>query len=126
VTRRPTVQHRASTAAAAAVQRALPENDLTPGQATAAAAAAVAAAPATQVRRPWRSTVRTLFQLAVGLAPMLPLIVGASGLDETAPAVAGALAISGAVTRVMALPQVEQFLQRFLPWLAAAPAAPRP
>lgn len=83
--------------------------------------AAVAAAPATQVRRPWRSTIRTVFQLAVGLAPMLPLIVSAGGLDETAPAVAAALAISGGVTRVMALPQVESFLQTFVPWLAASP-----
>ena len=32
----------------------------------------------------------------------------------------GVLAIAGAITRVLALPGVEQFLQRFLPWLAAS------
>lgn len=90
-------------------------------QAAEVARAAINAAPATQVRRPWRSTVRTLVQLALGLAPMLPLLVDAAGVDDTLPAVAGALAISGGITRVMALPQVEVFLQRFVPWLAASP-----
>lgn len=85
------------------------------------ARAAINAAPATQVRRPWRSTLRTLVQVVLGLAPMLPLLVDASGVDDTLPAVAGALAISGAITRVMALPAVEVFLQRFVPWLAASP-----
>lgn len=99
---------------------------VTTADAAKVADAAVAAAPATQVRRPWRSTVRTLFQLIVGLAPMLPVIVQASGVEETAPAVAGALAISGGITRVMALPAVEAFLQRFVPWLAASPRPPAP
>lgn len=93
----------------------------TASQAAAVAAVAVAAAPATQVRRPWRSTVRTVFQLVVGLAPMMPVIVAASGVDETLPAVGLALGISAGVTRIMNLPAVEDFLQRFVPWLAATP-----
>lgn len=113
-----------------AVARKLDELDMgrgnatspTVAQAAAVAAVAVAAAPATQVRRPWRSTFRTLFQFTVGIAPVLPLIVDASGVDETLPAVGVALAISGGITRVMGLQPVEQFLQRFVPWLAAAPA----
>lgn len=111
------------TAAAVAVQDVLDDSHGQPRAVTAAkvADAVVAAAPATQVRRPWRSTVRTLVQLVLGLAPMLPLLVDASGVDDTLPAVAGALAISGGITRVMALPQVEVFLQRFVPWLAASP-----
>jgi hypothetical protein len=76
---------------------------------------------ATQVRHPWKATVRTGFQALVGLAAMLPLLVDASGVDETAAPVAGALVISGAVTRVMALPAVEVYLRRFVPWLAAEP-----
>lgn len=84
---------------------------------------AVAAAPATQVRRPWRATVRTAFQLVVGLAAMLPLLVEAAGLEETAPVLAGVLAVSAAVTRIMALPAVEAFLEAFVPFLAAAPRA---
>lgn len=74
----------------------------------------------TQVRRPWRATMRTTFQLIIGIAVLLPFVVQASGLDpEVYPWLAGLLAVAAAVTRVMALPQVEDFLQRFLPWLAA-------
>lgn len=75
----------------------------------------------TQVKRPWRATARTLFAALVALAAMLPLLVEASGLDETLAPVAGALAIAGAITRIMALPGVEAFLQQFLPFLAATP-----
>ena len=75
----------------------------------------------TQVARPWRATVRTAFAVIVALAAMLPLLVDAAGVDETLPPVAGALAIAGAVTRVLALPAVEAFLARFVPWLAAGP-----
>lgn len=95
----------------------------TASQAAAVAAVAVAAAPATQVRRPWRSTVRTVVQFVLGLAPLLPVIVNASGVDTALPAVGAALALSAGITRVMALPGVETFLQRFVPWLAAAPKA---
>lgn len=77
----------------------------------------------TQVRQPWRATLRTVFAVLVAVAAMLPLLVETSGLDETLPPVAGALAIAGAVTRVLALPQVEDFLERFAPWLAAKPKA---
>lgn len=75
----------------------------------------------TQVRRPWRATARTVFAALVALAAMFPLLVDASGLDETAGPIAGALAIAGAITRIMAIPQVEEFLTRFLPFLAADP-----
>lgn len=75
----------------------------------------------TQVRRPWHAVVRTAFQGVVGFAPLVPAIVDASGLDETAPLVAGGIAISGAITRIMALPKVEEWLRRFVPFLAADP-----
>lgn len=88
------------------------------------AAVAVAAAPATQVRRPWRATVRTAVQGLAGLLAVLPLLVEASGLDETTPLLGGALVVSAGVTRVMALPAVEDWLERFVPWLAATPASP--
>ena len=77
----------------------------------------------TQVARPWRATVRTAFAVVVALAAMLPLLIAAAGVDETLPPVAGALAIAGAVTRVLALPAVETFLAQFVPWLAADPDA---
>lgn len=76
----------------------------------------------TQVRRPWRTTVRTGFQAAVALATLIPFIVtGAYGDAHTPAAVTQVVVVSGAVSRVMALPQVETFLRTFLPWLAAAP-----
>lgn len=72
----------------------------------------------TQVAHPWRSTIRTGFQVVLGLAVLLPFVLDASGIPETAPGVALALAVSGGVARVMALPQVDEFLERFVPWLA--------
>lgn len=75
-------------------------------------------APPTQVAHPWKATARTLFAALVALAAMAPLLVDASGADETAAPIAGALAIAGAITRIMAIPQVNDFLGRFLPFLA--------
>jgi hypothetical protein len=69
---------------------------------------------------PWRRTIRTVFQALIGLAVMAPLLVAQTGLDPAQlPWLAGVLAIAAAITRIMAIPQVEVWLQRFLPWLAA-------
>lgn len=84
-----------------------------------------AAVTPTQIRRPWRSTARTIFQALIGLAAMAPLIYQAATEHNPEAAtgwVALALAISGGVTRVMALPGIESFLQQYLSFLAAAPA----
>lgn len=89
------------------------------------AAKATEAKPPTQVARPWRAVVRTLFQMAVGLAVVLPLAFSAATLHDPEEATGWfgvALAVAGAVTRVMALPVVDGFLDRWFPWLAAAPA----
>lgn len=81
----------------------------------------------TQMRRPWRSTARTVFQTLVALAALLPFI--AAGVyddpDSYPYAVGQVLAVAATVTRVMSLPKVEQFLRRFLPFLAAAPKPKR-
>lgn len=73
----------------------------------------------TQSEFPWRTTVRTVFQALIALAAAAPLLVATAGFDAGAGGVAVFLAVSAAVTRVMALPVVEGFLQRFVPWLAA-------
>lgn len=78
----------------------------------------------TQSAHPWRATFRTGFAVAVALLSLLPVIAATAGI-ETVPAVAQVLVVAGAVTRVLALPGVEQFLERFVPWLAASPAAGR-
>lgn len=75
----------------------------------------------TQVKRPWRATVRTVFQFVLALATLLPfLVTGVYSSADAAPAVVGqVLAVAAAVTRVMALPSVENFLHDWFPWLAA-------
>ncbi len=78
----------------------------------------------TQIRRPWRSTGRTAFAVVIALCTIAPYIYGGATLGdpEQATGIIGqVLGVAAGVTRVMALPQVEQFLRRFLPFLAAAP-----
>ena len=77
---------------------------------------------ATQTAYPWRATVRTAFQALVALAALAPLLIETTGLDvEQLPWLVGVVAAAAALTRIMALPQVESFLARFAPWLAAEP-----
>ncbi|MFE9258623.1 hypothetical protein [Streptomyces sp. NPDC006879] len=67
-----------------------------------------------------RRAARTVLQTAVGLALILPAIVDASGLPATLPWVAGALAVAGALSRVMSLPGVQGLLPS---WLRTTPGA---
>ncbi|MFF9912287.1 hypothetical protein [Streptomyces sp. NPDC013457] len=67
-----------------------------------------------------KRTARTVLQTAVGIAVVLPAIVDASALPATLPWVAGALAVAGALTRVMALPAVQNLLPS---WLRTTPGA---
>jgi hypothetical protein len=74
----------------------------------------------TQVKRPWRATARTVFQALVALCVLFPILVQTAGLDpDTLPWLAVPIAVAAAVARVMALPEVETFLRRFIPFLAA-------
>lgn len=73
----------------------------------------------TQVRHPLRATARTVFAFIVGLAALLPVVISAAGLSTSLPWVAAALVVAGAVTRIMAIPAVNDFLERFLPFLGA-------
>lgn len=80
--------------------------------------------PPTQVAHPWRATVRTIFAAVVGFAPMAPVIYQAATQQDPAQAtgvVAGGLVVAGGVTRVMALPGVDAWLKKFVPFLAATP-----
>lgn len=71
----------------------------------------------TQVAHPWRAVARTAFQALVGLCVIIPVIVDELGIGHL-PWVAGAVAVSGAVTKIMTLPGVEQWIARYLPFLA--------
>ncbi|MGF0176729.1 hypothetical protein ACQF36_41625 [Streptomyces sp. Marseille-Q5077] len=59
-----------------------------------------------------KRTARTVIQVVVMFAAALPAIVSASGILDSLPWVAGALAVAGGLARVMALPAVEQLLDR--------------
>lgn len=74
----------------------------------------------TQTRHPWRATLRTVVAAAVGLLSLLPWIIVGAHLEGT---VLGgqALAVSGAVTRILAIPGVNAWVTQYLPWLAPAP-----
>lgn len=70
----------------------------------------------TQVRFPWRATVRTVIQTLPAIAVAVPGVVAA--IEEGHPGLTGpvgvaAIAASGIVTRVMALPAVNDLLTRF-------------
>lgn len=61
-----------------------------------------------------RRVVRTVFQTVISVAAGMPLFVEAAGLPEKSAVVAGMVAVSGSVTRLMALPQVEALLPSWL------------
>jgi len=77
----------------------------------------------TQVKRPWRATFRTVVQGGVALATLLPYVFSSFDLNAEGK-VAQVLAALAVVTRVMADPRVEAFLQKYAPWLAATKPAP--
>lgn len=80
----------------------------------------------TQVKRPWRATFRTAVAGAIALASIAPYIYAGAALHDPQQAtglVAQILGVAAGVTRVLAVPQVEVFLRRYAPWLAAAPPA---
>ena len=82
-------------------------------------------ATASQIIHPSRAVIRTVFQALVGLCA--PVVYTAPGQHDPAVATgaaAGVLAVTGAVTRIMALPGVDAWLRQYVPWLAAEP--PRP
>lgn len=74
----------------------------------------------TQTRHPWRATLRTVAAGAIGALSLLPTVAVVGGIDDV-PAVAQAVTVAAAVTRVLALPAVDGWLRTYLPWLAASP-----
>ena len=74
----------------------------------------------TQVRKPWRATFRTSLTAFVALIPLIPQIAEAAHIDEI-PAVASVVALSAAISRVLALNGVESWLDKYIPILAAEP-----
>jgi hypothetical protein len=79
----------------------------------------------TQSRHPWRATLRTIFQAGIALASLAPTVAAVGDFDKlgAAPAVGQVLAVAALITRIMAVPGVNEFLRRFLPFLATDPKA---
>ncbi|WP_202605334.1 hypothetical protein [Glutamicibacter soli] len=83
----------------------------------------------TQSQHPWRATIRTILAIVIALAAMAPLVYTAATMQSpelATGAAAAVLTIAAAITRIMALPVVEAFLQRFVPWLAAGARGDEP
>lgn len=74
----------------------------------------------TQSKHPWHATARTVFAAVIALASLLPVIAVTTHVDTVA-GVTQVLAVAGAITRVMAIPGVNEWLGRFAPFLAAEP-----
>lgn len=77
----------------------------------------------TQVTYPWRATIRTAMAAVVAAVPLVGAVLAGLDLDGTVWGgwLVGATA---AVTRVMALPGVDAWLRRYVPWLAPQPPPP--
>jgi hypothetical protein len=77
----------------------------------------------TQVRAPWRATLRTVVWGAIAFAGLAPLILDAAADGGDVESLGGwavaVLAVSGVITRIAALPGVEAFLRKYIPFLAA-------
>lgn len=88
--------------------------------------AQVAAENTTQVQHPWRASLRTAFAVVVALAllakPVLDAVSASGDGSDLGGWAVAVLGVAAAITRVMALPAVEAFLVRFVPWLAADPS----
>lgn len=77
----------------------------------------------TQVKHPTRATFRTIFQGVIAAAAVLPLVLTTAGIPPVG--LAGILiGVAGAITRIMAIPAVEDFLENYIPFLAAKPKNP--
>lgn len=87
------------------------------------------AAVTTQSQHPWRATIRTVLAVIIAVAAMAPVVYTAATMQSpelATGAAAAVLTIAAAITRIMALPVVEAFLQRFVPWLAAGARGDEP
>lgn len=80
----------------------------------------VTAAAPTQSKHPGRAVLRTVVAAVVGLLSLLPEVLIEAGAPDTLLG-AQVLAVTGAVTRVLAMPAVEGWLRRYVPWLSAEP-----
>lgn len=70
-----------------------------------------------------RRTVRTAFQATVAAAAAMPLVVEAIGLNKATAGVGIFVGVATGLTRVMALPVVDAWIEAYVPWLHREPPA---
>lgn len=72
----------------------------------------------TQVQHPWRSAIRTGFQVLVGIISVVPFIVAEVDIPPEGwlAQVAG---VAMAASRIMNIPQVSRLIERHFPGLSA-------
>lgn len=73
-----------------------------------------------------RRTIRTMFQALLAGCALAPVIAQEFNLPLTGGIVGGIIVGAGIVSRVMAIPAVDDFLARFVPWLTKDPAPELP
>lgn len=66
------------------------------------------------MRDEWKRTIRTVVQIAIGVASVTPLLIPALGLSATVGVGAGIAAVAATVTRLSQIPQVAELLNKYL------------
>lgn len=66
------------------------------------------------MRDSWVRTIRTAVQVAIASAAVIPLLVPALGLSATVGVGAALVGAAAAVTRVMAIPVVHDWVNKLL------------
>lgn len=77
--------------------------------------------PPSQARHPWRATFRTMIAAAIGLLPILALVLEEAheSFGNSVPWLLAASTTAGIFTRAMSTPQAEEWLAKYVPCLAA-------
>ena len=75
----------------------------------------------TQSQHPWRAVARTIFAALPLVAAMVVDIANVLDPTQSYALTGVALAATGYITKILALPSVNLFLQAYLPFLAATP-----
>ena len=80
--------------------------------------------PAPGPAHPWRRVLRTILANLGAFVVTVPIIVNAMGINpadypQLWAILTGIVAISAGITRILAIPQVEQWLQHTISFLAA-------
>lgn len=62
----------------------------------------------------WIRTLRTSLQIVAGLSVVAPFLIAAIGISTTAGVGAAVLAVAATVTRIMQIPEIDQWVNQKL------------